>query len=172
MLIIPHPTSEVFAVMMLFMGTIQTRIETLGVSLPVAPDPVANYVPSIIVGNELRTSGQLPMVDGELLFKGTVPSMQSIENAVEAAKICGLNAIAVAQNMLDGNLERIERVVQLRVYVASDADFVGHSIIANGVSDLMVAIFGDSGKHIRVAMGSIGLPLGATVEVEVIFQIM
>ena len=153
------------------MGTISKRIEELGVSLPVAPNPVANYVPAIIVGDELRTSGQIPVIDGELLYRGSVPSKQSIENAVEAAKICGLNAIAVAKNILNGTLERIEGVRQLRVYVASDVGFDEHSIVANGVSDLMVAIFGDSGKHIRVAMGSSGLPLGATVEVEVIFQI-
>ena len=153
------------------MGTISKRIEELGVSLRVAPNPVANYVPAIIVGDELRTSGQIPVIDGELLYRGSVPSKQSIENAVEAAKICGLNAIAVAKNMLNGTLERIEGVRQLRVYVASDVGFDEHSIVANGVSDLMVAIFGDSGKHIRVAMGSSGLPLGATVEVEVIFQI-
>ena len=153
------------------MGTICKRIEELGYTLPTAPNPVANYVSAIRVGNELRTSGQIPMIDGEMLFKGPIPSMQSIENGVEAAKICGLNAIAVAQNMLDGDLERIERVLQLRVFVASDAEFEGHSIVANGVSDLMVALFGDAGRHIRVADGSTSLPLGATVEVEVIFQI-
>ena len=150
---------------------IHHRIEELGLTLPTAPDPVANYVSAIIVGSELRTSGQIPVVDGELLFKGPVPSNQSIENATEAAKICGLNAIAVAKKTLHGNLDLIERVLQLRVFVASDAGFKDHSLIANGVSDLMVDIFGDCGKHIRVATGSVGLPMGATTEVEVIFQI-
>lgn len=153
------------------MCTINQRIEKLGYSLPDAPNPVANYVPAIIVGEELRTSGQIPMVNGALLFKGTVPSSQTIEDAGEAAKICGLNAIAVAKKMLEGNLERIVRVLQVRVFVASDQGFEGHSAVANGVSDLMVDIFGDAGRHSRVAMGSIGLPLGATVEVEVVFQI-
>lgn len=153
------------------MGAILNQIEKLGYSLPDAPNPVANYVPAIIVGEELRTSGQIPMVNGELLFKGTVPSSQAIEEAAAAAKICGLNAIAVAKKMLDGNLERIVRVLQVRVFVASDQGFEGHSAVANGVSDLMVEIFGDAGRHIRVAMGSIGLPLGSTVEVEVVFQI-
>jgi enamine deaminase RidA (YjgF/YER057c/UK114 family) len=157
--------------MMKPMCTISQRIEKLGFTLPVAPIPVANYVPAIIVGEELRTSGQIPMVNGELLFKGAVPSMQTIEEASEAAKVCGLNAIAVADKMLDGNLERIVRVLQVRVLVASDQGFEGHSAVANGVSDLMVDIFGDTGRHIRVAMGSIGLPLGSTVEVEVVFQI-
>jgi|TARA_B100000959_G_C14958005_1_gene614576 enamine deaminase RidA (YjgF/YER057c/UK114 family) len=153
------------------MSLIQEKITELGLHLPIAPNPVANYVPAIIVGDELRTSGQIPIVDGTLLFKGSVPSGQSLENAVEAAKVCGLNAIAVAESMLDGDLERIKRVLQLRVFVASDSGFEEHSIVANGVSDLMVDIFGDAGRHTRVAMGSIGLPLGSTVEVEVIFQI-
>jgi len=157
--------------MMKPMSTISHRIEKLGYTLPVAPDPVANYVPAIIVGEELRTSGQIPIVNGELLFKGPVPSSQTIEDAAAAAKVCGLNAIAVAEKMLEGNLERIVRVLQLRVFVASDQGFEGHSAVANGVSDLMVDIFGDAGRHIRVAMGSIGLPLGSTVEVEVVFQI-
>lgn len=147
------------------------RMKALGLSLPVPPTPVANYIPAIICGNELRTSGQIPMLDGTLQYKGTVPSCQSIEDAIKAAQLCGLNAIAVAAAALDGDLERIKRVVQLRVFIASDPGFEGHSTIANGVSDLMVAVFGDAGKHIRVAMGSIGLPLGATVEVEVIFEL-
>ncbi|MBC8310232.1 MAG: RidA family protein [Planctomycetes bacterium] len=154
-----------------WMSSIEEKIIDLGFSLPIAPNPVANYVPAILVGDELRTSGQIPIIDGLLLFKGTVPSEQSLDNAVQAAKICGLNAIAVAKAILDGDLERIKRVLQLRVFVASDAGFEEHSIVANGVSDLMVDIFGDSGRHTRVAMGSIGLPLGSTVEVEVIFQV-
>ena len=153
------------------MSAVQKRIEELGLDLPTAPDPVANYVPSIIRGNELRTSGQIPMQDGHLQFKGTVPSCQSIEQAQNAARLCGLNAIAVASNALDGDLDRITGVLQLRVYIASDSDFEGHSIVANGVSDLMVAIFGDAGRHTRVAMGTNSLPLGATVEVEAVFEI-
>lgn len=153
------------------MSSVQKRIQDLGFTLPPTPDPVANYLPSIIVGNELRTSGQIPMLDGRLLFKGTVPTCQSIEDAQRAAEICGLNAIAVASNSLSGDLDRITCVLSLRVYVACDQGFEGHSTVANGVSDLMVAIFGDSGRHTRVAMGASSLPLGATVEVEVTFQI-
>lgn len=153
------------------MSAIQTRIEELGLDLPVAPDPVANYVPSIIRGSELRTSGQIPMRDGQLQFKGTVPSCQSVEEAQNATKLCGLNALAVASNALDGDLDRIVGVQQLRVYIASDSEFEGHSTVANGVSDLMVAIFGNAGRHTRVAVGANSLPLGATVEVEVVFEI-
>ena len=150
--------------------TIQQQIEELGLALPEAPIPVANYVPAILVGDEVRTSGQIPMKNGELLFKGSVPSMQSVEAATSAAQLCGLNAISVAAVCV-GDLEKITGVVSLRVYIASDARFEGHSTVANGVSDLMVAIFGDAGRHIRVAVGAIGLPLGASVEVEAVFSI-
>jgi enamine deaminase RidA (YjgF/YER057c/UK114 family) len=148
---------------------IHQKLEELGLTLPDAPTPVANYVPAILVGDEVRTSGQIPMKDGALLFHGSVPSVQSVEAATKAAQLCGLNAIAVAGAAV-GGVEKLQGVLQLRVYIASDTEFDGHSTIANGVSDLMVDIFGDAGRHTRVAMGSIGLPLGATVEVEVIFS--
>ncbi|MDP7004615.1 MAG: RidA family protein [Phycisphaerales bacterium] len=147
------------------------RINELGLELPTAPSPVANYVPARICGNELRTSGQIPTKDGKLVYRGSVPSSQSVEEAASAAKLCGLNAISVASSALEGNLDRIDGVLQLRVFVASDLGFEDHSIVANGVSDLMVDIFGDCGRHTRVAMGTTGLPLGATVEVEVTFSI-
>ncbi|MBC8202124.1 MAG: RidA family protein [Planctomycetes bacterium] len=149
--------------------SIQQKIAELGFTLPEAPAPVANYVPAIHVGNEVRTSGQIPMKDGVLLFHGSVPSQQSIEAATTAAQLCGLNAIAAAATAI-GDLEKLQGVLQLRVYIASDAKFQAHSSIANGVSDLMVNIFGEAGRHTRVAMGSIGLPLGATVEVEAVFS--
>ena len=119
----------------------------------------------------MRTSGQIPVMDGELQFKGSVPSKQSVESATQAARLCGINAIAAAAALLDGDLDRITRVLQLKVYIASDIGFDGHSTVANGASDLMVSVFGDAGRSIRVAMGSIGLPLGSTVEVEAIFEV-
>jgi len=111
------------------------------------------------------------MLDGNLQYEGSVPSSQSVESAIKAAELCGLNAIAVANNALDGELDRIKQVVQLRVFVASDKGFKDQSLVANGVSHLMVSIFGDAGRHVRVATGSVGLPLGATVEVETAFEI-
>jgi len=153
------------------MTTVLDRIRELGFSLPTPPKPVATYVPTIFCGNILLTSGQIPIVDGELRYKGSVPNAQPIEAAIKAAEICGLNALAVASEALEGDLEKISRVVQLRVYVASDLGFTDQSLVANGVSDMMVAIFGEAGRHVRVALGSIGLPLGATVEVEAAFEI-
>jgi len=149
--------------------SILQKLEELGHTLPEAPKPVANYLPAILEGDEVRTSGQIPMQDGVLLFHGSVPSTQSVEAATEAAKLCGLNAIAVAAAAV-GDVEKLQGVLQLRVYIASDTQFEGHSTIANGVSDLMVDIFGDAGRHTRVAIGCIGLPLGATVEVEAVFE--
>jgi enamine deaminase RidA (YjgF/YER057c/UK114 family) len=150
--------------------SIQRKIEELGHTLPEVPTPVANYVPAILVGDEVRTSGQIPMIDGVLLFHGSVPSKQNVESATKAAQLCGLNAIAAAGAAV-GDVEKLKGVLQLRVYIASDIGFEGHSTIANGVSDLMVGVFGDAGAHTRVAMGSIGLPLRATVEVEAVFTI-
>ena len=153
------------------MALIIQRLQELGLQLPVAPTPIANYVPAIICGNELRTSGQIPMQDGQLMYRGPVPNCQSVEQATSAAQLCGLNAIAVAGAALDGDFDRISGVLQLRIFVASDAEFEGHSTVANGASDLMVAIFGEMVGTLAFAMGSIGLPLGATVEVEAAFSI-
>lgn len=153
------------------MSTVRERIQDLGFTLPTPPSPVATYVPSTVCGNLLLTSGQIPMIDGVLQYKGSVPDDQPIEAAIKAAELCGLNTLAVASAALGGSLERIIGVVQLRVYVASNKGFTDQSLIANGVSDMMVAIFGEAGRHVRVAIGSIGLPLGATVEVEASFKI-
>lgn len=153
------------------METAMQQIETLGLSLACPPAPVANYVPAMICGNTLITSGQIPLKDGQLLYKGAVPSCQSMEDAVSAAKQCGLNALAVAAAALDGDINRIKRVLQLRVFIAADAGFEGHSTVADGASHLMVEVFGEHGKHTRIAVGSSGLPLGATVEVEAMFEL-
>ena len=151
--------------------TILERIKSLGLSLPPVSAPVANYVPAVKCGNEIRTSGQIPFVDGQLQYTGSIPSNQTVQDGIRAAEICGLNTIAAAASLLNGDVEKIAGVTQLKVYVASDAGFDQHSLVANGASDLMVAIFGDAGKHARVAMGSIGLPGGSTVEVEAVFEI-
>ena len=113
----------------------------------------------------------LTFSNGAIMYTGSIPSKQSVESGAKAAELCALNAIAAAATVLDGDVERITGVKSLKVYVASDAGFADHPKVANGASDLMVAIFGDAGKHIRVAMGSIGLPLESTVEIEATFTI-
>ena len=151
--------------------SIKERIESLGHTLPIAPTPVANYIPAIKSGNEIITSGQVPISNGAIVYTGSIPSKQSVESGAKAAELCALNAIAAAATVLDGDVDRITGVKSLKVYVASDAGFADHPKVANGASDLMVAIFGDTGKHIRVAIGSIGLPLESTVELEATFTI-
>jgi enamine deaminase RidA (YjgF/YER057c/UK114 family) len=149
------------------------RLAQLGLTLPKAPRPVAAYVPANISGNLLFVSGQLPFRDEELLAKGPVPTVISVERAIEASRQCGLNALAVAVDALEGlgGADRLARVVRVGVWVQSDARFAEQPKIANGASQLMVDVFGDAGKHARAAVGSIALPLDASVEVEVLFEL-
>lgn len=151
--------------------TVAERLAELGLALPVAPTPVAAYVPSVRTGNLIVTAGQIPMADGALLAMGPVPSACSIEQAVAAARQCALNGLAVVAAELDGDLDRVKRIVRLGVFVASDPDFNGQPAVANGASELMLEIFGDAGRHARAAVGSVALPLGASVEVEMMVEV-
>ncbi|MDG2423923.1 MAG: RidA family protein [Phycisphaerales bacterium] len=153
------------------MAGIQHKLSMLGIALPDAPKPVASYVPAKRTGNLLFISGQVPLEGGKMAFTGSVPSVVSPEQASEAARICAINALAVAKDALDGDLDRIEEIVRLGVFVASDPGFFGQPQVANGASDLMVELLGPAGRHARAAVGSVGLPLNATVEVEMILQI-
>ena len=153
------------------MGAIQERLSELGITLPVAPKPVAAYVPAVRTGDLVFVSGQVPLRDGELLHAGAVPSAVTPEAASEAARQCVLNALAVLADQLDGDLDRVRRIVRLGVFVASDPDFKGQPRVANGASELLGEIFGDAGHHARATIGSIALPLGATVEVELVAEV-
>lgn len=153
------------------MARIQHKLDTLGIALPDAPKPVASYVPAKRSGNLLFISGQVPIKGGKLAFSGPVPSAVSPEEACQAARICAINALAVARDALDGDLDRVEEIIRLGVFVASNADFFGQPQVANGASDLMVELFGLAGRHARAAVGSVALPLNATVEVEMVLQI-
>ena len=153
------------------MSRITEKLKTLGIALPEAPKPVASYIPALKVDNLLYVSGQVPFQDGELVCKGAVPTDCSPEKAAEAARICAINGLAAAQQALGGDLDQIKGVVRLGVFVASEPEFNGQPAIANGASDLMVEIFGEDGQHVRAAVGSIALPLGASVEVEMILQL-
>lgn len=151
--------------------TPQEQLKNLGLTLPEAPKPVAAYIPSVRTGNLLYISGQLPFRDGQLLAIGPVPSAVSIEQAQEAARQCVLNALAVLAEAVEGNLDRVRRIVRLGVFVASDTTFTDQPKVANGASELLQDIFGDLGRHARAAVGSIALPLGAAVEVEMIVEV-
>ena len=150
--------------------TYADRLKDLGITLPAVVPPVASYVSTVLSGNMLYVSGQLPVVDGHMI-KGHLGRDVSLETGQDAAKRCALNILAQASAALDGNLERIERCVKLTGFVACTPDFTDHPKVINGASDLMVAALGDNGKHARAAVGVSALPLGAAVEVEAIFAI-
>ncbi|MEG8019014.1 RidA family protein [Sphingomonas faeni] len=148
---------------------IDRKLEELGLTLPQAAAPVAAYVPTVLANGMLHISGQLPFKDGALV-KGRVGDDVSIEDAQDAAQLCGLMLVAQMKAAL-GTLGRVERIVKLGVFVNSTGDFTDQAKVANGASELMVALFGDSGKHARSAVGVAVLPLGAAVEIDAIVQV-
>jgi len=152
------------------MSTVRQRLEDAGVTLPPAPKPIAAYVPAVRVGDLVFISGQIPMLDGSLVA-GPVPSVVGIEAAAAAARQCAVNALAVLADAVDGDLDRVRRIVRIGVFVASDPGFHDQPRVANGASELLVEVFGDAGRHVRAAVGSVGLPLGATVELEMLAEI-
>lgn len=152
------------------MSSIVARLKDLNIDLPVAAKPVASYVSYVISGKQLFVSGQLPVQDG-VMSKGHLGKDVTLEVGADAARLCALNLIAQASAALDGDLERVARVVKLSGFVASTPDFTDHPKVINGASNLMVEVFGEKGKHARAAVGVSSLPLGACVEVEAIFEI-
>jgi enamine deaminase RidA (YjgF/YER057c/UK114 family) len=150
--------------------SIDDRLQELGLQLPTPPAPVASYVPSVLSGGFLYISGQLPLKGGHLQWPGQVGVAVTVEHAIEAAQQCGVNILAQVKAAL-GNLDRVERVVRLGVFVACSDHFTQQPEVANGASDLMVAVFGEAGKHARAAVGTNALPRGACVEVEAIFAV-
>jgi enamine deaminase RidA (YjgF/YER057c/UK114 family) len=151
------------------------RFKELGLTLPEAPKPVAAYVPAARTRDMLFISGQIPMKDGVLMATGTVPDKVSEELAVECARQCALNALAVAASHLgNGDIEALDDVVsivRMCCFVASGPEFTAHPKIANGASELLVDIFGERGKHTRAAVGSSSLPLGVPVELDMIIAV-
>jgi enamine deaminase RidA (YjgF/YER057c/UK114 family) len=150
--------------------SIDARLQELGLTLPNPPAPVASYVPTILSGGHLYVSGQLALKSGHILWPGHVGLSVTVEHAIEAAQQCSVNLLAQAKAAL-GSLDRIERVVRLGVFVACGDNFTQQPEVANGASDLMVAVFGDAGKHVRAAVGTNSLPRGACVEVEAVFAV-
>lgn len=148
----------------------EAKLHALGLELPTPAKPVAAYVPFRRTGNLLFISGQIPMSAGQLIAKGAVPSQVSIETAVAAARQCALNALAVVK-MAVGDLAQVRQIIRLGCFVCSDVGFTEQPKVANGASDLLVQVFGDRGQHARAAVGSIALPLGAAVEVEMIVEV-
>lgn len=152
--------------------TPEDRLQTLGLTLPKAPAPVAAYVPAVRAGDLVYVSGQLPFQDGQLLHPGRVPDQVSLESAISAARIAALNAIAVLASQLDEGLSGVRQIVRLGVFVQSEPGFGDQPKIANGASELVQEVFGDCGRHARAAVGSVALPLNTSVEIEMIAQVL
>ena len=148
---------------------IDRKLEELGLTLPAAAAPVASYVPAVLAGGLLHISGQLPFKDGQVVT-GRLGDGVSLEQGQDAARACALMLVAQMKAAL-GDLSRVTRIVKLGVFVNSHADFTDQPKVANGASDLMVALFGDAGKHARAAVGVPALPLGAAVEVDAIVEV-
>ena len=151
------------------MSRIDERLAELGVSIPPLAKPVAAYVPAVITGNLVYTSGQLPFVDGALSSTGKVGAEVDADTAKALAATCVLNGLAAAHSVI-GSLDRITRVVKVVGFVASDPSFTGQPAVINGASELLGEIFGDSGAHARSAVGVAVLPLDSPVEVEFVFE--
>ena len=149
--------------------SIEARLQELGIVLPEAAAPVASYVPVVVHGGFAHVSGQLPFVDGKLVT-GRLGEDVSLEAGIDAARACGLMILAQLKAALVP-LDKVERVVKLGGFVNSTPDFTDHPKVINGASDLMVAVFGEKGRHARAAVGVPALPLGAAVEVDAIVAI-
>jgi enamine deaminase RidA (YjgF/YER057c/UK114 family) len=150
-------------------GKIDSQLQTLGITLPAAAAPAANYVPFVMTGNLLVISGQLPMEAGKLAVTGRLGGGVSLEQGQQAARLCAINIIAQAKAALS-DLDRVTRIIRLGGFVACTDDFTDQPQVINGASNLMVEVFGDAGRHARAAVGVNVLPLGAAVEVDAIIE--
>jgi enamine deaminase RidA (YjgF/YER057c/UK114 family) len=153
------------------MSATAAKLSSLGLELPAVSMPAANYVPYVVSGNLIYFSGTLPMKDGKPQFVGQVGKDFTVEEGQECARLCVLNILSHLKNAMGGDLSRVRRVIRMGVFVNSPASFVEHPKVANGASDLLVGVFGDSGKHARFAVGVSGLPFGVAVEVDATFEI-
>lgn len=152
------------------MSDIEARLADLGVSLPDAPTPAANYVPFVVVGTTVYVSGQISQnADG--LIKGRLGVDMDAAAGAEAAKRCAISLLAQVKKACGGDLSRLVRVVKLTGFVNSTADFTDQPRVINGASDFLVAVLGDAGRHARSAVSAASLPLGVAVEIEGIFEI-
>ncbi len=153
-------------------GNIDQKLESLGIILPVPVAPVANYLPFVRTGNLLSVSGQIPVdANGELPYSGKVGRDVSAEDATRAARLCAINIISQIRVACGGDLDRVVRIVRLGAFVNSIDGFAGQPAIVNGASDLMVAVFGEAGKHSRSAVGVNALPLDVPVEIDALVEI-
>jgi enamine deaminase RidA (YjgF/YER057c/UK114 family) len=152
-------------------GKIDARLAELGITLPAAPAPAANYVPYTVSRGTVYIAGQVPFLDGKLRHKGRVGETYSVAEAKAIARICGLNIIAQVRAACDGDLDRVVRCLKVGGFVACAEGFGNQPEVINGASDLMVEVFGEAGRHARFAVGTNALPRNVPVEVDAIFEI-
>jgi enamine deaminase RidA (YjgF/YER057c/UK114 family) len=152
-------------------GRIDMKLAELGITLPRPLPPIANYVPYVVTGNLVVVSGQVPAVDGRIAVTGKVGNGLSLDQGVEAARLCFINVLVHLKSACGGDLDRVKRVVRLGGFIASLPEFTSHAQVMNGASDLAVAVFGEAGRHARTTIGVPALPANAAVEVEGLFEI-
>jgi len=150
--------------------TVEEKLKSLGFSLPETPKPVAAYIPALQVNDLVYTSGQIPVVEGELKFKGKLGIQVSREQGYEAARICALNALSAIKSVI-GDLDKIEQVVKVVGFVASGPGFTDQPAVVNGASEFLKQVLGEKGVHTRSAVGVAELPLGCPVELEMIVKV-
>ncbi len=150
---------------------IEQRLKELGITLPAPPVPVASYVPYVITGNLVFISGQIPIAEGAVKYVAKLGVDGGKEIGQAAAQLCAINLLAQLKAACGGDLDRVVRCVKLGVFVNAMPDFAQQPEVANGASDLFVAVFGDAGKHARAAVGVGSLPRGVAVEVDAVFEI-
>jgi enamine deaminase RidA (YjgF/YER057c/UK114 family) len=153
------------------MSIIDARLKTLGITLSTSPKPVASYVPFTISGNQVFVSGQVPFSDGALKYVGKLGVDFSVEVGQAAAQLCAINVLSVLRDACGGDLDRVARCLKVNVFVNATPDYDKQPEVANGASDLFVAVFGEVGKHARAAVGMGSLPRGVAVEVDAVFEI-
>ncbi len=147
---------------------IEEKLESLGIKLPNPPTPAGSYVPAVKTGNLLFISGQIPMEEGKVLFTGKVTD-DNLETAQKSARMCAINLLAQIKREL-GNLDKVTKIVRLSGFVNSDAEFYQHPKVINPASDLFFEVFGDKGKHSRIAVGVACLPLNSMTEIDAIVE--
>lgn len=152
-------------------GRVKARLAELGIELPEPAAPAANYVPWVVTGNLVFISGQVPVDATGLPYRGKVGADVSQEDAVKAARLCGINILAALAQACGGDLDRVRRCVKLGGFVNAGPGFDQHPAVINGCSDLMVEVFGDAGRHARFAVGAGSLPFDVAVEIDAVFEI-
>jgi len=148
----------------------EEKLKELGLTLPAPPKPVANYVPAVRVGDLLFLSGVLPSRDGQLIVTGKLGESLTVEQGMEAARVAVLNGLSIIRSQA-GSLDRVKQIVKMVGYIASAPGFTDQPQVLNGASDLLVSVFGEAGRHARVAVGAAELPRQAPVEIELIVQV-